>query len=251
MSKKSKYLWKKIMILTWMFSLFLGILAGPCAIDAKNQKEKKDYGVFLSIDSSQIKKLYGYRLVVIDAQYFSAKDIRTLHKKGVKVYTYLNVGSIENFRDYYKKYEYLTIGTYENWEEEKWVDVSNKDWQKFMGGLAKILKNIKRLGKEVMINGGDVFVTKYRKTYGSAKDIMTAVNQESVWSSIQFETGTFGKQPEDVRKYFSDYVQKCKKDGMEVYLLEYTKDKKLIRRIKQYCRKNKFHYYISDSIELD
>ena len=58
MSKKSKYLWKKIMILTWMFSLFLGILAGPCAIDAKNQKEKKDYGVFLSIDSSQIKKLY-------------------------------------------------------------------------------------------------------------------------------------------------------------------------------------------------
>ena len=130
--------------------------------------------------------------MVIDAQYFSAKDIRTLHKKGVKVYTYLNVGSIENFRDYYKKYEYLTIGNYENWEEEKWVDVSNKDWQKFMGklskkllkkgvdgffidncdvydyaktkknfkGLAKILKNIKRLGKGVIINGGDVFVTK-------------------------------------------------------------------------------------------
>ena len=282
-SKKSKYFWKKILILTWVFSLFLGILAGPCAVDAKKQKEKKEYGVFLSIDSSQIKKLYGYRLVVIDAQYFSAKDIRTLHKKGVKVYTYLNVGSIENFRDYYKKYEYLTIGTYENWEEEKWVDVSNKDWQKFMGklskkllkkgvdgffidncdvydyaktkknfkGLAKILKNIKRLGKGVIINGGDVFVIKYRKTYGSAKDIMTAVNQESVWSSIRFETGTFGKQPEDVRKYFSDYVQKCKKDRMEVYLLEYTKDKKLIRQIKQYCRKNKFHYYISDSIELD
>ena len=242
-SKKSKYFWKKILILTWVFSLFLGILAGPCAVDAKNQKEKKEYGVFLSIDSSQIKKLYGYRLVVIDAQYFSAKDIRTLHKKGVKVYTYLNVGSIENFRDYYKKYEYLTIGNYENWEEEKWVDVSNKDWQKFMGklskkllkkgvdgffidncdvydyaktkknfkGLAKILKNIKRLGKGVIINGGDVFVTKYRKTYGSAKDIMTAVNQESVWSSIRFETGTFGKQPEDVRKYFPIMFKNVKK----------------------------------------
>ena len=233
-SKKSKYFWKKILILTWMFSLFLGVLAGPCAVDAKNQKEKKEYGVFLSIDSSQIKKLYGYRLVVIDAQYFSAKDIRTLHKKGVKVYTYLNVGSIENFRYYYKKYEYLTIGNYENWEEEKWVDVSNKDWQKFMGklskkllkkgvdgffidncdvydyaktkknfkGLAKILKKIKRLGKGVMINGGDVFVTKYRKTYGSAKDIMTAVNQESVWSSIQFKTGSFGKQTKRCTQIF-------------------------------------------------
>ena len=40
MSKKSKYFWKKILILTWMFSLFLSILAGPCAVDAKNQKEK-------------------------------------------------------------------------------------------------------------------------------------------------------------------------------------------------------------------
>ena len=78
--------WTKILLII-VIVIFLGILAGPCAVDAKNQKEKKEYGVFLSIDSSQIKKLYGYRLVVIDAQYFSAKDIRTLHKKGVKVYT--------------------------------------------------------------------------------------------------------------------------------------------------------------------
>ena len=118
-------------------------------------------------------------------------------------------------------------------------------------GLAKILKNVKRLGKDVVINGGDVFVTKYRKTYGSAKDIMTAVNQECVWSSIQFKTGSFGKQTKAARGYFTDYVKKCKKDGMKVYLLEYTKDKKLIRQIKEYCKKNKFHYYISDSIELD
>lgn len=97
-------------------------------------------------------------------------------------------------------------------KRKMWVDVSNKNWQKFIGnlskkllkkgvdgffidncdvydyaktkqnftGLAKILKNVKRLGKDVVINGGDVFVTKYRKTYGSAKDIMTAVNQECV-----------------------------------------------------------------------
>ena len=43
-SKKLKYFWKKILILTWMFSLFLGILAGPCAVDAKIQKEKKEKG---------------------------------------------------------------------------------------------------------------------------------------------------------------------------------------------------------------
>ena len=47
----------------------------------------------------------------------------------MKVYTYLNVGSLEDFRDYYKEYEHLTIGAYENWDEEKWIDVSDKDWQ--------------------------------------------------------------------------------------------------------------------------
>ena len=40
---------------------------------------------------------------------------------------------------------------------------------------------------------------------------MTAVNQESVWSSIRFETGTFGKQPEDVRKYFPIMFKNVKK----------------------------------------
>ena len=115
-------------------------------------------------------------------------------------------------------------------------------------GLVKILRNIKSLKKEVIINGGDVFVKKYKSQYGTMKSIMTAVNQESVWSRILFNKSTFGKQPKDVHKYFSNYVKLCKKDGMRVYLLEYTKDKKLISKIKKYCNNNKFKYYISDSI---
>ena len=108
---------------------------------SKVSKKKKEYGVFLSIDASEMKKLYGYKEVVIDAQYFSKRDIQALHKKGVKVYTYLNVGSIENFRKYYKDYEHLAIGDYENWDEEKWVDVSSPEWQKFIKGLSgKLLK---------------------------------------------------------------------------------------------------------------
>ena len=35
------------------------------------------------------------KIVVIDAQYFSKKDIRKLHAGGTKVYSYLNIGSIE------------------------------------------------------------------------------------------------------------------------------------------------------------
>ncbi len=43
-------------------------------------------------------------------------------------------------RPYYKTYEHLAIGDYENWEEEKWVNVADKDWQEFMDTLAGKLK---------------------------------------------------------------------------------------------------------------
>ena len=66
----------------------------------------------------------------------------------------------------------------------------------------------------------------------------------------QFQV-VIGNHVGDVFEAVSAELETNKKAEQEVYLLEYTKDKKLIRRIKQYCRKNKFHYYISDSIELD
>lgn len=274
---------KQIILVYFAFLLFFCTAMGAHATEAKTKKVKKEYGVFLGADPSQIKKMYGYQLVVIDAQYFSKKEIQALQKKGTKVYTYLNVGSLENFRKYDKDYEHLAIGDYKNWEEEKWVDVSSPDWQKWIKklsksfykkgvdgffidncdvydyaktkktfrGLTKILKDIKKLGKGVMINGGDVYVTTYMDTYGSAKDIMTAVNQETVWSSINFETGTFGKQPKEVRNYFIKYLKSCKKDGMDVYLLEYTEDHKLVKQIKRFCKEKKYHCYISDTIELD
>ena len=53
--------------------------------------------------------------------------------------TYLNIGSIENFREYYTTYAELAIGEYEHWEKEEWVDVANPDWQKFIGQLSQEL----------------------------------------------------------------------------------------------------------------
>ena len=117
-------------------------------------------------------------------------------------------------------------------------------------GLTVILKKIRAMGKPVVVNGGDIYVTAYQSRYGSAADIMTGVNQESVWSRIDFTTKTFHTQKKTEREYFCQYLQACKADGMDVYLLEYTSDHKLIRRIKKYCRKKKYDYYIADSLEL-
>ena len=244
--------------------------------------EKNDYGVFLNADASSLERFKKYDLIVIDAQYFTKKDIESLHQNGTKVYTYLNIGSVENFREYYKTYEKFTIGKYEHWDEEKWVDVSVPAWQKFIEqlskklfekgvdgffidncdvyyyaprksifeGLTAILQNIMTLKKAVIINGGDTYVTEYRERYGAVDHIMTGVNQESVWSGIDFDKGTFNEQTRETREYYSKYLEACKADGIEVYLLEYTTDEKLIQKIKKYCKEKNFHFYISNSLEL-
>ena len=244
--------------------------------------EKNDYGVFLNADASSLKQLKNYDLIVIDAQYFTKSDIELLHQNGTKVYTYLNIGSIENFREYYTSYEKLTIGRYEHWDEEKWVDVADPDWQKFIEqlsqelfekgvdgffidncdvyyyapresifeGLTAILQNIMTFDKAVIINGGDTYVTEYSERYGDIDHIMTGVNQESVWSAIDFDKGTFYEQTKETRDYYCNYLEACQADGMDVYLLEYTTDKKLIQKIKKYCNEHDFHFYVSNSLEL-
>ena len=273
---------KQTKVLALIFVIVL--ISGYFLIKDSNTStfEKNDYGVFLNADASSLKQLKNYDLIVIDAQYFTKSDIELLHQNGTKVYTYLNIGSIENFREYYTSYEKLTIGRYEHWDEEKWVDVADPDWQKFMEqlsqelfekgvdgffidncdvyyyapresifeGLTAILQNIMTFDKAVIINGGDTYVTEYSERYGAIDHIMTGVNQESVWSAIDFDKGTFYEQTKETRDYYCNYLEACQADGMDVYLLEYTTDKKLIQKIKKYCNEHDFHFYVSNSLEL-
>ena len=97
--------------------------------DAKSQTA--DYGVFLSV-TEDLSALRDYKTVVIDAQYFSGAEIEAFRADGHTVYSYLNVGSLENFRDYYATYAPLTLGAYEHWDEERWIDVADQRWQRFL-----------------------------------------------------------------------------------------------------------------------
>ena len=179
----------------------------------------------MNADRTAVPKLKNYEIVVIDAQYFSAKEIRALHIRklhagGTKVYSYLNIGSVENFRPYYKTYEHLAIGDYENWEEEKWVNVADKDWQEFMDtlagklkkkgvdgffvdncdvydyahkkdifdGLTVILKKIRAMGKPVVVNGGDIYVTAYQKRSGSISASICRHAKRMEWMFICWNT---------------------------------------------------------------
>ena len=244
---------------------------------------KYPYGVFLSI-CENIEQFADYEIVVIDAQYYPKEELDTFRSKGHKVFSYINIGSLEDFRDYYDEYKDLSLGAYEHWEEEVWVDVSQKRWQDFMlneiaagllekdidgffvdncdvyyvhpkqeilEGLTVIMKGLKATGKKVIINSGDTFLDAYCEQGGKWDDVISGINQESVFSTILWDEGTFGTaEPED-HEYFVSYIDRYGSQGAEIYLLEYTIDEELVKEIKAFCEERGYTYYVADSIELD
>lgn len=279
----------------------LGLLAVSVSflrLDAKTSYSD-EYGVFVGYvpeEDAPVTDL-NYEEVVIDAQYFSREQIGQLHSNGTTVYSYLNVGSLESFRDYCEDYSDLALGAYENWPEEQWMDVSDAGWQTFLAedlagelvgkavdgffldnfdvydvydeeeggihrkgvskediykGLCAILQSLQEYGKPVIINGGDTFVQRYIGENDHASELITAVNQESVFSCVtDYDTESFGKNGADTVAYYEEYLEKCRKAGLEVYLLEYTKDPALIREIRDYCAEKGFRCWIAGAIELE
>ena len=273
-----------------LFLLIPSLLLTGCSFFPSNSSSgsdspfKYEYGVFLGIDNEEMDKLNDYKIVVIDAQYFEENDISTLKSSGHTVLSYLNVGSIEKFRPYYSTYEDLTIGDYEHWDEEKWIDVSNVGWQSFVinelsvdlldkgvdgffidnadvfyefdedeklyNGLTTILTALKKK-TYITINGGDIYVKEYLNRNKTVNPIMDAVNQETVFTKIDWDTGTFSAQIKEEENYYKDYIETMDNYKKKVFLLEYTTDERLINKIDAYCQKKGFQYYVSFSLELN
>lgn len=264
-------------------SVVLG-LAG-CAEATNTTNEDFDYGVFLSLEGREaVEASEGFEIAVIDAQNISASDIAEMKARDQEVYSYLNIGSLETFRSYYTEYQHLTLKLYDNWEEEYWVDAGNEEWQKFVAGtlaqellekgidgfwidntdvygqfadeeiydgVATILKTLMSYEKPVVINGGDQFVLTYLEQNGQVDDILTGINQETVFSSINFDEQTFTNQSTNDQHYYLDYLSVVDEEGKDIYLLEYTTDDRLVQKMQKYIRKRGWKGYISDSIELD
>lgn len=95
---------------------------------------EESYGVFVGVDASsfRIDQFEGYDLVVVDAQELRAEQLAQLHSAGHTVYSYLNVGSLEKSRDYYRDYKGYCLDRYDNWPDEYWVDVTELEWQDFV-----------------------------------------------------------------------------------------------------------------------
>ena len=263
--------------------LFLALLLILSTSGCRAEPQSSGYGVFLSV-TEDLDSLKDYKTVVIDAQYFSKAEIDAFRTAGHIVYSYINVGSIEDFRVYYDEYKALALGAYENWDEEYWIDVSNSRWQNFLigelipsllekdidgffvdncdvyynypttqilDGLTVIMRSLVGTGKAVLINGGDTYLDAYCDRGGQWSDVITGINQETVFSRILWDGDKFGNASQEDQEYFQDYIERYASNGADIYLLEYTHNKHLIAEIRDYCQINGFDYYISDSLELD
>ena len=108
--------------ITIIFCIYLLLLFVGCEANEEDRtmENTTEYMVLLGEDSSIVEKVSDVDVLVIDAAYFCKEEIASLKDKNIgKVYTYLNIGSIENFRSFYEDYENYILGDYENWPEEK------------------------------------------------------------------------------------------------------------------------------------
>ncbi len=270
-----------------MRKLICFIMAAILIMLAACQKEQLEaetspYGVFIGIDHDNIGRLDNYDIVVVEPSEFSKKEVETLHEKGKTVYAYLNIGTIETFRSYYEDFENITLGQYGDWPDEYWIDVSNEDWQEnclnlavkikkkgFDGyfidnldvynyypkpgiydGICNILRRLKTLDTEVIINGAKEFVmTTF--SMDAQEDLFDAVNQEEVFTKINFDDETYHNQSIKETAVLKQYLNNVKSEGYGVYLLEYSPSKATAKRIRKYCEKNGFKYYCAKSLKLE
>ena len=284
MSKATRCLACLTLAMVMLFTAAVQPLAKTRRTSKANAKQ--NYKWFISLNkeikgSKKIKKVRKYKVIVIDSQNYSASQIKKLKKAGHIVYSYLNIGSVESNRKYFKKFKKYKLKTYDNWEDEYWVNVSKKKWRNFIvnkiaskmvkkgvdgfwvdncdvyeynrrksiyKGLVKILTKLRRFNKTVILNGGDKFVTPLIKS--GKKNLIDGVVQEEVLTQITSYSGSgsFSSQRNSFRRYYENYFKTVKRAGLSVGVLEYTRSGSKKSEIRSYCRKKGFNYCISSTI---
>lgn len=263
--------------------LILSVILAFIYLNSYEGSTYGEYGVYLGITGKDIQKLEGYRTIVIEPSEFNKEQISELHKNGQVVYGYINIGSLEEYRPYYSEYKDITIGEYENWEDEKWVDTSSAGWQEFIvkklgteyanlgidgffvdncdvyynyqrediyKGLCYMLRGLMECSDTVIINGGDLFVSRCISE-GVYRNFFTGINQECVFTSIDFKNRSYGAQDSEVTGYYKEYLNRVKYSGLSVYITEYHANKSLSKRINKYCEDNGFYWYNAKGLELN
>ena len=261
-------------------------------------RKTEDYGVFLGVsmiqstaeeglrandsETNRLQYLAKFKTVVLSPGSFTKESLLYLHRAGTKAYAYINVGALENYNPEYSRFKDLALAPYENWEDESWVDVSNKDWQNYLTenvakeiaelgfdgffldnfdvyylfpeekiyqGLHSVLSGLQKYNMPIILNGGDSYVSRAIKE-NPANLLFHGVNQEGVFTSYNFDTDTSSVQDADSCSYYQNYLERAKSSGLSIYILEYMADEELAKEISSYCKEHDFQWYNSPDIFL-
>lgn len=207
-------------------------------------------------------------------------EVQALKKAGNAVLAYLNVGSVEDYRDYYKLLQKYTLRKLDDWEDERYLDVCQpavQDWainqgMRFLNagydglwidnldvyeeypsdnaykGITRILQALYPHGY-IMINGGMEYMLR---SIADKARVAHGVTQEEIFSLITDYSGkgTFKAQTAAQSLEYQKYISKTMGAGMEAYLLEYTREDNLKKKIVNYCQASGAGYYISEDVDL-
>ena len=257
----------------------------------KEEKEPKfnDYGACLGRSDNDVTHFSDYKYVSLELDEFGDSNLNRLTNKGVNFLAYLNVGSLEEYRDYYDDYEIFTFKQYDEWPDERWIDVSQSEWQNFVintlaksfkdrnafgvyldnvdvytiakenekdvnafaSGLKNIIKGVSDLGLKVMINGGSEFLDDMNDQNDNIFDSIWAYHQEEVFSLISdYQNNVYTTQNDEDNAYYQEIAAMMHTKGKEVFFLEYTTDENLRKTISDFCEQTFYHYYIANNVEL-
>lgn len=204
-------------------------------------------------------------LAIIDSDGINWTTIQMAKNNDIFVYDYLNAGACESERDYWNDFKDLALAEYNGWKGEYWIDITSEKWKnhliqqakekkangvdglyfdnsdiyymclegfkeektkmirkapsadKVYKALRDVIMAIEDLGLVVMPNGGNDFVERlFDDGYGY---LIKTVLQEGVCYTDQKAT------PKADKKYYTKYLDKMKKRGVYIRIIEYPKTK--------------------------
>ena len=201
------------------------------------------------------------------------------------MFAYLNVGALETSNPFYQDFKDLTFKAYNNWPDEYWLDVTDSAWQDFLvhqlaqslkdkgvdglfldnfdvydhdqrpevyASLVQLLKEFQTMNLPVIINGGSTFVSQYlAEDPQLARQLIYAVNQESVFLAYDFDAGKPVQQTAEAEDFYLDYLNNLSQTGLQVFLIEYGADSYQADKILKQCQELDYSLYLAPSILLD
>ena len=247
---------------------------------------QQDYGVFIGMEKKDLQQLTkSYQTMVLDATNLDKSDIKQLHSESQQIFAYLNVGALETSNSFYQDFKDLTFKPYDNWPDESWLDVTDSAWQDFLvhqlaqslkdkgvdglfldnfdvydhdhrpevyASLVQLLKEFQSMDLPVIINGGSTFVSQLvAEDPQLARQLIYAVNQESVFLAYDFDAGKPVQQTAEAEDFYLDYLNNLSQTGLQVFLIEYGADSYQADKILKQCQELDYSLYLAPSILLD